>query len=230
MRRLIAATVLTTCAGCFTLCETPYPEVEMSNAGENDVSVQVAGFDATVTSYLPVYGYETYYHYGRGRRWGYWGPSTVATQTFVPQTTATTAFRDRATEILETNGFAVKTAKPVYRVEVAFSGPFVTDADRGIQAAWTILSLISADYGVQKWTAKLKIYDIASGKLLMHHDYSERYQAVVWGPIPLFSPSGSDKTSFNTIQCWCLSALTDRAMADATAFLAGRAEKKPVAK
>lgn len=228
MKRMFAAAALAACSGCFTICETPYPDVQMSSAGDVEVAVQIAGFDATVTSYLPVYGYETYYHCGYGRRrGGYWGPSTVATQTYVPQTSATTAFRDRAAEILEVNGFNVKSPSPAYRVEVAFSGPVVTDADRGMQAACTILSLLSADYGVQQWCAKLKIYDIASGRLLMHCDYAERYQAVVWGPLPLFSPSGSDKTSFNTIQSWCLSALTDRAMSDATAFLAGLAEKKP---
>lgn len=226
MKRAIAAAALTACAGCFTMCETPYPGVEMSSVADGDVHVQIAGFDATITSYLPVYGYETYYTYGHGRRGGYWGPATVATQTYVPQTSATTVFRDRATEILETNGFNVKTTNPVYRVEVAFSGPVITDADRGISALWTILSVLSADYGVQQWSAKLKIYDVASGRLLMHHDYIERYQAVVWGPIPLFSPGGSEKTSFNAIQSWCLSSLTDRTMADATAFLAGRARAK----
>lgn len=231
MKRLIAVVLLTAFAGCFTMCETPYPEVQMSSVADKDITVQIAGFDATITSYLPVYGYETYYHYGYGRRrGGYWGPSTIATQTYVPQTSATSTFRDRATEILEVNGFNVKTTNPTYRVEVAFSGPVVTDADRGIQAVWSLLSLFSADYGVQQWGAKLKIYDIASGKLLMHHDYAERYQAVVWGPLPLFSPSGSEKTSFNTIQCRCLSALTDRAMSDATAYLVGLAKKNSEAK
>ncbi len=219
------AAALTACAGCFTMCETPYPEVQMSSVGDGDITVQLAGFEANITTYIPVYGYETYYHYRSGRRGGFWGPSTVATQAYLPQTSATTAFMDRATDIFETNGFNLKSEKPDYRVEVKFSGPFVTGEDRGIQAAWTILSLLSADYGVQKWAAKLRIYDIASGKLLMHHDYEQRYQAVVWGPLPIFSPSGTDKTDGNTIQCWCLSALTDRAVSDATAFITGRTEK-----
>ena len=34
---------------------------------------------------------------------------------------------------------------------------------------------------------------------------------------------GSVKSSFNFMQNWCLSALTDLAMADATAFLSARA-------
>ena len=146
------------------------------------------------------------------------------TETYVPQTRATSAYIDRATEILELNGFNPKTDKPEYRIEVKFGGPFVSDGDRAAEAAWTIFSLLTADYGVHTWTAKLKIYDVATGKLLMHYDYSERYSALVWGPIPLFSPAGSDKTSTNSMQNWCLTALTDRAMADATAFLSAKAK------
>ncbi len=226
MKRIMFAVALTACAGCFTMCETPYPEVEMTSAGEGEMAVQLAGFEANVTTYLPVYEYETFYTYRPRRRGGYWGPSTVSTQTYVPQTSTTKAFLDRATEIFETHGFNLKTTNPVYRVEVKFSGPFVTDTDRGISVLWTVLSIFSADYGVQQWGAKLNIYDIATGKLLMHKDYDERYQTVVWGPLPLFSPAGSDKTDGGKIQCRCLSALTDRAVADATAFIAGRAGKQ----
>ena len=230
MKRIVLAAALAACAGCFTLYETEYPSVQMSAAGEREISVQLAGFEATVTTYVPVYGYTTYYNYGHPYRRGYWGPSTIATETYMPQTQTTPFFRDRATEALETSGFNLKSDKPDYRVEVKFGGPLVTDEDRVIEAAWTLLSGLTADYGVQAWTAKLKIYDVATGKLLMHYDYTERYQAVVWGPIPLFSPSGSDKTSANAIQSWCLTALTDRAMSDATAFLASAAAAKAEAK
>jgi len=219
MKRIVLSAALAACAGCFTLYETEYPAVQMSAAGEREVNVQLAGFEAAITTYVPVYGYETYY------RRGYWGhATTVATETYVPQTRATSAFIDRATDILESNGFNLKTEKPVYRVEVKFSGPSVTDGDRAVEAAWVLLSGLTADYGVQAWSAKLRIYDVASGRLLMHHDYAERYQAVVWGPIPVFSPFSSETTSANAIQCWCLTALTDRAMADASAFLASAAK------
>ena len=230
MKATILSTALAACAGCFTLYETDYPQVQASAAGDREVNVQLSGFEANVTTYVPVYGYETYYNYHYGhRRGGYWGPATIMTETYVPHTSATTVFLDRATEMFETSGFNLKTDKPDYRVEVKFTGPFVTDEDRAVSAAWTILSLLSADYGVQAWTAKLSIYSVATGRLLLHQDYDERYQAVVWGPIPLFSPSGSDKTSRNAIQCWCLTALTDRAVADATAFLAAAAAPAPSA-
>ena len=221
MKKTIMTLSMLAFAGCFTIIESDYPAVEMSDAGNADIKVQLSGFEAAITTYEDVYGYETAsrYHYGYRRHHGYWGPSTVMTETYVPQTRATSAFIDRATEILELNGFNTKTDKPEYRVEVKFDGPFVSDGERAAEAAWTIFSLLTADYGVNTWTAKLKVYEVATGKLLMHYDYSERYSALVWGPIPLFSPAGSDKTSVSSMQRWCLMALTDRAMADATAFL-----------
>ena len=228
MKKTIMALSMLAFAGCFTIFESEYPAVEMASAGNADVKVQLSGFEAAVTTYEILYGYETSYryhhYYGYRRNYGYWGPSTVMTETYVPQTRATSAYIDRATEILELNGFNPKTDKPEYRIEVKFGGPFVSDGDRAAEAAWTIFSLLTADYGVHTWTAKLKIYDVATGKLLMHYDYSERYSALVWGPIPLFSPAGSDKTSTNSMQNWCLTALTDRAMADATAFLSAKAK------
>ena len=228
MKKTIMALSMLAFAGCFTIFESEYPAVEMASAGNADVKVQLSGFEAAVTTYEVLYGYETSYryhhYYGYRRNYGYWGPSTVMTETYVPQTRATSAYIDRATEILELNGFNPKTDKPEYRIEVKFGGPFVSDGDRAAEAAWTIFSLLTADYGVHTWTAKLKIYDVATGKLLMHYDYSERYSALVWGPIPLFSPAGSDKTSTNSMQNWCLTALTDRAIADATAFLSAKAK------
>ena len=227
MKKTIMTLSMLAFAGCFTIFESEYPAVEMSSAGNADIKVQLSGFEASVTTYQVLYGYETTYryHYGYRRHYGYWGPSTVMTETYVPQTRATSAYIDRATEILELNGFNPKTDKPKFRIEVKFGGPFVSDGERAAEAAWTIFSLLTADYGVHTWTAKLKIYDVATGKLLMHYDYSERYSALVWGPIPLFSPAGSDKTSASTMQGWCLSALTDRAMADASAFLAAQVDK-----
>ena len=226
MKKTMIMLPLLAFAGCFTVFQSEYPAVEMSSAGNADVKVQLAGFEAAVTTYEVLYGYETAYryhhYYGHRRNYGYWGPTTVMTETYVPQTQMTPAYIDRATEILELNGFNPKTDKPDYRIEVKFGGPFVGDGERAAEIAWTIFSLLTADYAVHTWTAKLNIYDVATGKLLMHCDYSARYSALVWGPVPLLSPAGSDKTSPNFMQNWCLMALTDRAMADATAFLAAK--------
>ena len=59
---------------------------------------------------------------------------------------------------------------------------------------------------------------------MFHHDYSQRYEVAVWGPLPILSPAGSSKNTFNAMQSWCLTALTDRVMADTAAFLAPKAK------
>ena len=47
--------------------------------------------------------------------------------------------------------------------------------------------------------------------------------------LPLLGISACDETSQSYIQAWCLSALTDRAVADATAFLSSATSRgKPV--
>ena len=130
MKKTVAVVALLAFAGCITVFESEYPAVEMSSAGEADVKVQLAGFEAVVTTYDVVYGYETAYRYHSPHRryhYGYWAPSTVMTETYIPQSRPTSAFLDRATEILELNGFNPKTDKPEYRIEVKFDGPFVTD-------------------------------------------------------------------------------------------------------
>ena len=48
--------------GCFTLHRTPQTSVLMTRAPEGrDVKVALSGFAATITEYIPVYGYETVY-------------------------------------------------------------------------------------------------------------------------------------------------------------------------
>ena len=219
---MLAAAAMTLAAGCFTLHETPYPGAETSRAPEGkDVSVRLSGFKATITEYVPVYGYSTaYVDHGPYRRGGHY--ATVSTQTYIPQVRQNEAFLARAQELLEEKGFLLKAETPQYLVDVSFAGPFVTEGEQWAEALWMLCSLLSADYGVQTWKAKLKVYDNSTGKIVFHRDYSQRYQVVVWGPLPFISPASSSKNSYNAMQSWCLTALTDRAMADASAFLASK--------
>ena len=91
MKRLMAAAAIAaSCAGCFTLHESEYPRTENASAGGKDIKVQLSGFEASVTTYTAVYGYETVYTHGGYHRYrrggGYWWPTTVATETYVPPT------------------------------------------------------------------------------------------------------------------------------------------------
>ena len=76
--------------------------------------------------------------------------------------------------------------------------------------------------------ARLKITETASGRVVFSHDYEQEYVAWSVGLVPIFSPLSAETVQADYIQNWCLSALTDRAIADATAFLSGAetSEKK----
>jgi hypothetical protein len=225
-RPFAVAAIAAALSGCFTLHESEMPEVKLSALpAELNLGVQMAGFETTVTTYVPVYGYGTVLGpVCGGRRHRHLAATTYATETYVPQTSRSTEYLDRASEAFARAGFTLQTAAPAYRVEVKFDGPFIDDSDSLTSAACTLFSLFTADYAVQTWTAKLNITDLKTGRLVFFHDYTERQLAVVWGPIPIFSPAGSGKTGFSAIQARCLAALTDRATADATAFLAGKAK------
>ena len=58
MKKIICLVPLALLAGCFTLKQTEVPGVQLSHAPEGrDIRVAVSGFEATVTSYIPIYGY-----------------------------------------------------------------------------------------------------------------------------------------------------------------------------
>jgi hypothetical protein len=74
MKKTIMALSMLAFAGCFTIFESEYPAVEMASAGNADVKVQLSGFEAAVTTYEVLYGYETSYryhhYYGYRRNYG----------------------------------------------------------------------------------------------------------------------------------------------------------------
>lgn len=215
-------------AGCFTLHQTEMPQVAMTRAPQGrDVKVAAVGFAATITDYIPIYGSQTVYvdhgHYvGRhgGRVYGGGHYETHTTETLVPQVHASEVFIQRARTQLEDAGFLVRTPQPDYTVEVTFGGPFITDGERGVMFAWQILSVLSAEYSTQTWSAKMRIYDAKSGRVLMTKDYSQKYEDCVWSPIFFIGLAGYTENTFNFMQSWCLTALTDQTISDATAFLA----------
>ena len=223
---LIALTVL---SGCWTVRETPPPQAIVAKVPEGkNLTVQIAGFDAMVTTYEAAYGYTTvsgfgpYYDY-RGRyRGSAYGTTTYSTTEYIPHTESTPVYRDRATDALERAGCIVQAKDPQYRIEVRFDGPFTESGDCWATAGWLICTIFTADFGAQDWTAKLKIHDLLSGKLIHEKDLMVRDEAVVWGPIPIFSPACSERTSGSVLTDNCLRSLTDLAVAEAVSFLAGR--------
>ena len=227
--RTFAYSIVVLCfAGCWTVREMEHPAVEVARLPSGkDVRVQIAGFDATVTTYDTAYGYGSattfgYPCYGRhGRYYGGIATTTYQTTEFIPRTEATSAYRNRATDALERAGCILQTKDPQYRVEVRFEGPFSESGDGWATVGWIICTIFTADYGAANWSAKLKIHDMKTGKLIHERDFTERDEAVVWGPIPIFSPACSSRNSASVMTDICLTALTDRAVAEAVAFLSG---------
>ena len=216
-------------AGCWTVRETPPPGAVVVRLPEGkDLKVQVAGFDAIVTTYETAYGYTTvsgfepYYDY-RGRyRGSAYGTTTYSTTEYIPRTESTPVYRDRATDALERTGCVLQAKDPQYRIEVRFGGPFSESGDAWATAGWIVCTLFTADFGAQNWSAKLKIHDLASGRLVHEKDFDVRDEAVVWGPVPIFSPACASRTSGGVMKDNCLNALTDLAVAEAVSFLAGK--------
>lgn len=228
--RILSACSALALGGCLTVSQTPYPAVEVTQAKASAPTVALSGFEATVTRYVPIYGYATVWnstpgHYHRGHyHGGYAYPETVSTTTYVPQTQMTSAYVEKAQDLMEKAGFLVSVTNAARSVDVRFSGPIVTDGDELAEFASMLFTAFLADYSRAKWTARLKVADTATGRVLLHRDYVQEYSAWAVGLIPLFSPLSADAVQSDYIQNWCLSALTDRAMADATAFLSGQAK------
>ena len=227
MKKIIMMVPLLALAGCFTLKQTEIPQVQMSRAPEGrDIKVAVSGFAATVTTYIPVYGYQTVYvdhgpsYYGPRRRVWHGGHyETMTSETLVPQVNVTDAYLRRAQSLLEDSGFLLRAPQPDFTVETTFEGPFIRDDERAVEFAWMFLSVLSAEYSTQTWTAKLRIHDAKTGRVLLSQEYSQKYEDCVWSPLFFIGLAGCTENSPNFMQNWCLGVLTDRVVADATAFL-----------
>ena len=229
MKKMMLIAPIVLLSGCFTLKQTEIPVVQLTRAPQGrDVAVAVSGFAATITTYTPIYGYQTVFvddgpYFGpHGRR--YYGGGhyrTMTSETLVPNVNVSDIYLRRAQSLLEDAGFLLRASPADYTVEVTFGGPFVTDGERAVEFAWMFLSVFSAEYSTQTWTAKLRIHDAKTGRLLLGQEYVQKYEDCVWSPLFFIGLAGCTENTFNYMQNWCLTALTQRTMADATAFLAG---------
>lgn len=223
MKRIVLIAVAASAlSGCWTFSTTEYPatQVVQAPAGTN-MTVGVTGFAAMQTLYRDVVGYNTVYvpgYYGRYRyRPGY--VAAVPSSYVVAEAAPTDAFLLRARDSLERAGYSVGAATPELTVDVVFGGPVVESGDQAAGLAWMLCTVFFCDYEAVAWTAKLRIRDNRTGRLVFHNDYVQRYETKVFGLVPLFGIASCPETSPGYMQSWCLSALTDRAVADTTAFL-----------
>ncbi len=227
---VMAAALAVVLAGCFTCSETARPEVQMTAVpADKDIKVAISGFDAMITEYIPVYGYETYfvdrgYYRGRNGHYRRGGTSihTSTSTTLIPQTRADTAFVERAQSLIEESGFILRAPTPDYVVDVKFTGPFTTTGEASAAVAWFIFTITTTEYSTETWQAKLKIYDNKTGRVIFHNNYEQKFENYTFSPLLFIGLAGNERGGHNFMQSWCLTALTDRTIADATAFLATR--------
>jgi hypothetical protein len=225
VRLLCCSSAALLIAGCWTFGTTEYPQVRVASAPANtNVTVGVTGFAANFVEYASYYEFQTYYvpgHVGRHHvHPGYY--ETVPTVSYVPQLRQTDAFLRRAKDALEKAGFTIGAQIPDYSVDVTFAGPVVTDSDTLRQLGWQVCTIFFCDYATSSWTAALRVRDNRTGKLVFHNDYEQRYETNVFGLVPLISISAARETDLGYMQSWCLGALTDRIVADVSAWLVQR--------
>ena len=209
-------------AGCWTFNESEYPHVEVTPiaASATNATIAVTGFKCVFVDLEAASAYSTVYVPGWYGRYNYMPGhfETVNTTAYVPVVRESDVFLVRAKELFERAGFSFATT-PRYSVEVRFEGPSSSSSDMNRTLGWMLCTLFFCDYSAQEWVAHLSVRDNLNGKALFGRDYTQRYEANVFSIVPLFGPASCSDTSRSQMQTWCLSALTERTVADATAFL-----------
>lgn len=226
MKRLVCWGFLALGAcGCWTFGTSEFPKLAVSAAkgDAGKLTLAVNGFETVFTEYEAIHGYSTVYvpgYFGyRHYRPGYY--AVESTMTIIPQLRSSDMFLKRAREELEDAGFSLATAAavPDVTVEVTFGHNAPANGDAWAKAGWMVLTVFFCDYDADEWTAKLRVRDNKTGKVVFKHEYVQRYETKAFGLVPIFSIAACDETETAYEQSWCLAALTDRAIVDVTAFL-----------
>ena len=225
---LAAAVLVTALSGCFTVYETEYPEVVFSKVS-GDKKVAVEGFMATVVTYIPVYSTSTTFvdhgprpHYRHHRHYGP-GPgpmlATTSTETLIPQVNTTDVYLRRVQSRLEEAGCILRSNPAKYVVSGEFGGPFDPPGANWRRAGIDLCTALFALYDTSSYTLAVKVYDQDTGKPLFAQNYEQTYAATGFSPLWLLGLMAYDNITTSFQHGWCLNALTDRAMADVSAFM-----------
>jgi len=215
----VASTLL---SGCWTVSETEFPTVSVPEG--KGVRVRLTNFRTGVYDYCPVEGHESMSTnevdellIGQDR-------ATQTDVSWMMQYSASGRLVSRTVAELKRKGYEINRKNPQYVIEVKFSGPRFPDHDVARQLGYALCTLFTAENMVVIWTAELKVRDGATNKVLFEKSFEQTYDVVIWGPIPIASPACSTKVSYDGANSWALTALNDRVIAEATAFIAGRAK------
>lgn len=213
--------------GCWTVSETEFKDVEVTPvpAGKT-IKVKLDNYRTGVYNYVPVEGHESMNpESGKTskdesqRQQAEYADSTV---TWGLQNSASGRLVSRTIAELERKGYAIDRNHPDYVISVRFTGPQYRDYDVLRQLGYMLCTLFTAEKSDVTWQAHLAVFNADMTQVLFEKDYEQNYQATVWGPIPIASPACNVKMTDHGANSWALTALSDQAVADATAFIAGQ--------
>ena len=221
---LAAGSIAVLFAGCWTVSETEYPDVEVARlpAGKA-TSVSFSGFEVELQKFVPVEGHEQMKTNAADRVDGPCVKENNSTnQFYMTRNTVSRKLIDRASVGMERKGFEIKTRNPQYVVDMKYTGPFDRDYDALKWLGLSLCTILTADKNVQTWTGDLKVYDRATKKAIFEKSYTNEYSVAVWGPIPIASPACHPQITCTACSSAALSMLTDEAIADASKAIVDR--------
>lgn len=222
---ILALAVAGALSGCWTVSETEFPVVSTASAPVGkSVIVKFANFRTGVYDYKPVEGHETMQCAADAAeiKKEFQQDYVDSSMSWMLQKSASGTLVSRAISEFRRQGYVINPNRAKYMIEVSFKGPVLPDYDVLRQCGYYLCTLFTAENTKMTWSAELHVRNAKTDESLFSKSYDQEYEITTWGPLPLLSPCFSLKTSVNCASCWALTALTDRAIADATAFLADR--------
>ena len=212
-------------SGCWTVSETEFPQVEVTQApAGKPITVKLSNYRTGVYDYVPVEGHEAMSNAcakasaeeSKRQQAAY----VDLTMGWGLQNSASGRLVSRSIAELERKGYKIDRENAEYIIELKFENEPDDHVLR--QVGYMICTLFTAEKNEVDWKAHLAVYDSTYEKVLFSKDYEQNYQVTMWGPIPVASPACSKKNTDRAGNSWALTALSDRALADATAFIAGQ--------
>ena len=221
---VVAGAVSLLFAGCWTVSETEYPDVEVTRLPSGKATtVSFSGFEVELQKFVPVEGHEQMKTNAGDRVDGPCVKESTATNLFyMTRNTATRKLIDRASVGMERKGFEIRNANPQYVVDLKYTGPIDRDYDAIKWLGLSVCTLFTADKNAETWAGRLRVYDRASKQKIFEKHYTNEYSVAVWGPIPIASPACHPLITCTACSSAALSALTDEAIADASKAIADR--------
>lgn len=212
-------------SGCWTISETEYPAVSVTQAPVGkSVSVKLANFRTGVYDYKMVEGHETMEGQAKPEdvKKDFQQAYVDSSMSWMLQSSASGALVSRTMTELRRQGYVIDPKNAKYMIEIAFSGPVLPEHDVLRQWGYYLCTIFTAENTKVTWSAELHVRNAETDESLFEKSYTQEYEIMTWGPLPLLSPCFSLKTSVTHANSWALTALTDAAVADASAFLAKR--------